>query len=85
MNIDFSDRFLRDVAKLPPKIQERVEKQIELLAANPQHPSLDLKKMGGVGDIWRMKVTRGYRMTLRIDGDTARLRRAGTHDILKTP
>ncbi|MCB1152592.1 type II toxin-antitoxin system RelE/ParE family toxin [bacterium] len=85
MEIVFSDRFVRDVAKLPAKMQIRVEKQIELLADNPHHPSLDLKKMAGVEGIWRVKVTGGYRITLRIEDDVAYLRRVGPHDVLKKP
>lgn len=85
MRIVFSDRFVRDYAKLPREIRARVDKQIELLASSPDHPSLDLKKMSGVTGIWRVKVTGGYRITLRIEGDIAVLRRVGPHDILKTP
>ncbi|MCL4234540.1 MAG: type II toxin-antitoxin system RelE/ParE family toxin [Deltaproteobacteria bacterium] len=85
MRIVFSDRFVRDYAGLPRELRARIDKQIEMLASNPDHPSLDLKKMSGVTGIWRVKVTGGYRITLRIERDVAVLRRVGPHDILKTP
>lgn len=77
--------FGRDLAKLSPQVQKQVQKKLALLLENPQHPSLDLKKMQGQGDIWRMKITAGYRLTLQIHQEACILRRVGPHDILKKP
>ena len=63
----------------------RLIRKMELLADNPQHPSLDLKKMQGVGSIWRIKVTAAYRLTLQIEKEVCILRRVGSHDVLKKP
>jgi hypothetical protein len=41
--------------------------------------------MEGTLSIWEARVTRSYRMTLEIRGDTYILRRVGPHDVLKTP
>ena len=77
--------FRRDLENLPSQIQEQVQKKLLLLLDNLQHPSLDLKKMQGRGDIWRMKITAAYRLTLQIQEETCILRRVGPHDILKKP
>ena len=77
--------FDRDYARLPRDIQERADKQLALLLANPRHPSLQLKKMTGRGDIWEGRVTRDYRFTFVVEGDTYALRRIGSHDVLKRP
>jgi len=39
--------------------------------------------MKGLKDIWEASVTMSYRITFHRSGDTALLRRIGTHDILK--
>jgi hypothetical protein len=31
------------------------------------------------------RVTQGYRLTFRVDGEVITMRRAGTHDLLRTP
>ncbi len=85
MKIQFSGPFTRDYNRLPKAIQERVNKQIEFLASDLNHPSLRLKKMQHPDDIWEARLTRGYRITLRMVGDIAILRRVGTHDILRNP
>ncbi|MCG2722743.1 MAG: type II toxin-antitoxin system RelE/ParE family toxin [Thermodesulfovibrionales bacterium] len=85
MKVSFTKPFKRDYKKLPGNIQELIDKQITYLLENPKHPSLQIKKMEGHPFIWEARITKGYRMTLQIDGDTCLLRRVGTHSILKTP
>lgn len=77
--------FAHDYARLPAEVKGPVDKQLALLLSNPRHPSLRLKKIRGTEDIWEARVTRGYRMTLQIAGDTFILRRIGAHDLLKEP
>lgn len=45
MKLLFTKNFVRDYRKLPQHIQELTDKQLGLLLSNPQHPSLNLKKM----------------------------------------
>jgi len=54
------------------------------LVQNPSYPSLRVKKMQGLDDVWEASVTMSYRITFQRAGDTLILRRIGTHDILKT-
>ena len=79
-----TESFLRDFRALPKEIQARTEKAILRLAQNPSYPSLRVKKMQGLKDIWEASVTMSYRLTFHRAGDTLILRRVGTHDILKT-
>jgi len=85
MNVQTTRPFDRDYARLPEEIKERVDKQLTLLLTNPRHPSLGLKKIRGTEDIWEVRISRGYRMTLQVAGDTYILRRIGPHDILERP
>ena len=76
-------RFYKDLLNLPPAIQERAWKSIDFLIKDAHHPSLRVKKMQGMERIWEGRISKGYRFTFEIKGDTYILRRVGTHDILK--
>jgi len=56
---DFWQRY----RALPPQIRDRADKQFLLLKANPQHPSLQFKKVGERQghEIWSARVTLNYR------------------------
>lgn len=49
--------------KLLPTIQRRADKQFSLLKSDPQHPSLQLKKIGERQgqEIWSSRVTLSFR------------------------
>ena len=85
MRLERTEQFKRDFASLPEPMQRRAEKKIRLFLENPRHPSLRIKKMQGVEEIWEGRITRNYRFTFQIAGDTWLLRRIGAHEILKTP
>ena len=67
---------------MPSEIRERVDKQLRLLFEDFRHPSLRLKKLGGT-DKFEIRISKGYRLTLRLDKGVVELRRVGTHDILR--
>jgi mRNA-degrading endonuclease RelE of RelBE toxin-antitoxin system len=85
MRFVFTRRFLKEYRRLPQTLQETADKQLRLLAENPDHPSLDIKKMHDPRGIWRCKVTSGYRFTFQIADDLFIFRRIGAHDIEKKP
>ena len=85
MKVQTTRPFDQDYVGLPEELKERVDKQLALLLTNPRHPSLRLKRIRGTADIWELRVTRGYRMTLQVAGDTYILRRVGPHDVLPQP
>lgn len=78
-------RFKKQYNKLPQQIKEATKKQLELLLSNPQYPSLNLKKMRDNREIWEIRITKSYRLTLQIQEDIYVLRNVGTHDMLKNP
>lgn len=85
--IRFTRRFLRSYARLPSAVQEKIKKQIALLAENPRHPSLQTKPIQGAPGIYEARVDVDYRLTYEGDlDDTLVLRVVGKHDeALKNP
>lgn len=79
---DFIERY----EGLPQRIQKQADKQLGLLLQNLHHPSLRIKKMKGVKNIWEARVTKGYRFSFGIKGDTYILRKIGKHEeVLRRP
>ena len=66
-----TNAFLKDYRALPAKMRERVDKQLRLLLEDFRHPSLRLKKLSGT-DKFEIRVSKGYRLTLRIQKDGGR-------------
>lgn len=85
MHIEATHTFTRLYKKLPPDIKERAKKSLELFSANPSHPSLGHKKMAGQTDIYEIRVSDNYRVTYQKIGETAYLRKIGTHNLLRNP
>jgi mRNA-degrading endonuclease RelE of RelBE toxin-antitoxin system len=85
MQIKATPEFIRNYKNLPPVIQRRADQKLRLLLANPQHPSLGVKKVKGFPDIWEGRVTKNYRFTFQIQVDIFILRKICTHDLLKRP
>lgn len=80
MKIQTTRPFDQDYEVLSEEVKERADKQFALLLENPKHPSLRLKKIRGIKDIWEGRITQAYRFTFQISGDTYILRRIGKHD-----
>lgn len=85
MHLEATETFIRLYKKLPKEIQEQVKKSLTLLVQNPTHPSLRHRKMAEQTSIYELSVSMHYRITYEKSGDTAILRKVGTHDILKQP
>jgi len=85
MKIQITKPFEKDYRALPQLIKNQADKQFGLLLEDPHHPSLRIKKIKGHPTIWEGRITKSYRFTFQISGETYLLRRIGTHDILKTP
>jgi len=58
-----SSAFWQEYGALPEEIRERADKQFLLLKDNPQHPSLQFKKIGERHgeEVWSARVTLNYR------------------------
>ena len=77
-----TNSFVKDFRKPPEEIRSLIDKQLTLLLENPRHPSLTLKKLKGT-EIFEIRITKGYRLTLRYAEQVLELRRVGTHDLLR--
>ncbi len=85
MHIEATHSFIKLYKKLPEELKERTKKSIMLLRSNPAHPSLSNKKMAGQVDIFEIRISKNYRLTYQKIGDTAYLRKVGTHGLLRNP
>ena len=86
MNFLETSRFKRAYKSLPQEAKERVKTSLRMLAVNPRHPSLNVKKIKGAKDIWEARAGLDYRITFQIVRDYFILRNVGRHDsALKNP
>jgi hypothetical protein len=61
--------FWRAYAALDPRIQEAARQAYRLFLENPDHPSLRFKKLGGLSDVWSVRITQQYRAVGERHGD----------------
>ena len=85
MHLEATHTFIRLYKRLPMEIQQHAKKTLERLQTDPAHPSLRHRKMAGQTDIYEVSVSMQHRMTYQKVGNTAYLRKVGTHDILRHP
>lgn len=62
---------------LPPDVKTRARRAFLLWRSNPRHPSLRFKK---VGEVWAVRIGRGYRALALLRGDTFYWFWVGSHD-----
>lgn len=82
MKILRTGAFKQDYNRLPQEIQRRAEKQLRLFIQNPRHPSLQTRKLRSdpTGKTWYGRITRDYRFTFEIQGETYLLKSIGSHE-----
>ena len=86
MRLEYTDRFQRAYNDLTDQDAERVKKALRLLAENPRHPSLRVKRMQGTDQIWEASASLSIRLTFEMHGELIVLRNVGAHDeTLKRP
>ncbi|HLK03113.1 MAG TPA: hypothetical protein VKT53_01640 [Candidatus Acidoferrum sp.] len=58
-----TEAFWQAYEELPPEIRGRADRQFQQLKSNPQHPSLQFKKVGASRgrEVWSARVTLNYR------------------------
>ena len=72
-------RFWAAHRDLPPEIQAAARKAYRLFRANPQHPSLQFKKVHQQDPIYSARVTLGYRAIGLLEDDEITWFWIGTH------
>ncbi|MFQ5644701.1 MAG: hypothetical protein ACE5FQ_13540 [Thiogranum sp.] len=75
-------RFTRAFKKLEPDVQQAVKDTFNNLKNNPELPGLNVEKLQGFPGVYSARVNRNYRLSFKMDGDTAILRNVATHDKL---
>ena len=79
MTIEFTKPAAKQYKKLPRVIQIKLDKQLILLVDNPNHPSLQSRKMAGK-ERFEARIDYHYRFTYVVDGDIIYIRSVGIHD-----
>jgi len=72
-------RFRRDFARLPTRIKNEARKMYKLFRSNPNHQSLEFKKLPPHDDIWSVRVNAQYRAVGQRSGETIIWFFVGTH------
>lgn len=70
---------LNKTAKGRPEISTRVSKKLQMLLANPRHPSLRLHKLAGK-DNYSVSVDMSIRIIVHFSGEFIYLLKIGTHE-----
>jgi mRNA-degrading endonuclease RelE of RelBE toxin-antitoxin system len=78
-----TERFKKAYAKLPPEIQVKVIKAFQLFKNNPRHPSLGVKRVQGLNDVWEGRIDIHYRFTFHYEEDVCVFRNIGPHSIVE--
>ena len=86
MRLRYTARFERAYVGLTDEEAVRVDKALRMLAEDPHHPGLRVKRVQGTVGIWEARAGRSTRITFEMDGDLLTLRNVGQHDAtLRTP
>ena len=86
MPIELTERFVKQYARLPKAIQQKVDKALALLDADFRHPGLRSHPIESIPGVIEAYVDRRYRMTFERHGDTFVMRNVDNHDeCLKNP
>jgi hypothetical protein len=72
-------RFWASYRDLPTEIKESARKAYRLFREDPQHPSLQFKKVHVLEPLYSVRVTLGYRALGLLDGDGIAWFWIGTH------
>jgi len=84
-NLELSNRFVRSYKKLDRAIRLQIDKTLQIMVTNPNHPSLRLKRIQGTKNVWEASVNMSIRITLTFSEDTIQIRNVGTHEQVFRP
>jgi addiction module RelE/StbE family toxin len=73
------EKEYRQLTKRNKNLSQKFSKQVELVIANLQHPSLRLHKLVGLS-YWSLSIDKSVRVLLLIESDTITFCHIGTHD-----
>ncbi len=83
MKIVYKAKFLRQLKKLPPLLQQEAKEKIQLFKENPEHPYLKAHKLKGkLKGFWSFSVNYKDRIIFQHEGkEKIALIAIGDHDV----
>jgi mRNA-degrading endonuclease RelE of RelBE toxin-antitoxin system len=72
--------FWRSYAELDPRTRVAAKKAYSLFEENPDHPSLRFKKLGGLDDVWSVRINEQYRAVGQRNGENIVWAWIGSHN-----
>ncbi len=84
LKIYYTTDFRKSYQRLPPRIQNIIDRKDVLFRTNPFHANLHTHKLHGpLTGLWSFWVTREYRILFEFVRDGAVLYDVGTHEIYR--
>ena len=80
MNSRVRPSFWRAYARLSETNRKAARRTYAIFAANPAHPALRFKKLGGYEHVWSVRINEQYRAVGERHGDTLIWVWVGTHN-----
>jgi len=81
-----SERFRRAYKKLTDADRKRVDTAMLRVLSDPRHPSLRVKRLHGIANVWSARASDELRFTFETIEDRVVLRNVGHHDAtLRSP
>ena len=78
-------RFERAYKRKPKGLQQALTEAIVRLQTDPSYPSLRVKKIRGIQDVWEASINMKHRMTFEYSPDGIILRNCSGHEALTRP
>jgi hypothetical protein len=70
VKVEYTPRSIDALDGLPAVVRRAFYKQLTFLVADMRHPSLRVKKYGGVEDLWQARINSAWRFYFQIVDDT---------------
>ncbi len=66
MRIKLTDKAVKQFLILPKHLQKKARKQFGYLIKDYRHPSLNIKKYGGIDDLWQGRIDKSWRFYFHV-------------------
>ena len=79
MNSRITEKFLKSYRRLPVDVRNQARKSYQLFKENPQHPSIQFKRIHATKPIYSARINIDYRTIGVLEGDTIMWFWIGSH------
>jgi mRNA-degrading endonuclease YafQ of YafQ-DinJ toxin-antitoxin module len=83
--VQLTRRFERAYRRKPEDLRQALKETVVRLKADPSYPSLRVKKIRGIKDVWEASIDMKHRMTFEYSPDGIILRNCNGHEALARP